>query len=242
MNDIKIFNFENQAVRTEVVNNEIFFCAVDVCAILQHTNPSVAIRSLDDDERTKLSLGRQGETWFINESGLYSLTLQSNLPKAKQFKKWVTSEVLPHIRKTGGYMSPNNMPQIDSTFLLQIAQEMKQKEILIANQQHKIESQDNTINETSNTQDSYSLRESKNRLMCDEGKLKEFLKSKKWIQYLSDGSESKKMYSTAYSRDNGFAVDKAVLNKARRSFFHQCRITNKGMDYLIKHRQEILIF
>lgn len=63
MTNVEVFNFENQTVRTEMINNEVFFCASDVCSILQHTNPSVAIRSLDDNERTKLSLGRQGETW-----------------------------------------------------------------------------------------------------------------------------------------------------------------------------------
>ena len=132
--------------------------------------------------------------------------------------------------------------QINSTFLLQIVQEMQKQENLIAEQQYKIEAQDSVIEKISNTQDSYSIRESKCKLMVEENQLKEFLKSKKWIQYLSDGIEGKKVYSTAYSKESKFAIDKAVLKKATQTFYHQCRITNKGMDYLIKHREEILTF
>lgn len=66
-------------------------------------NPSKVAQRLDDDERTKLELGRQGETNFITESGLYAVILRSDKPNAKSFRRWVTSEVLPSIRKTGNY-------------------------------------------------------------------------------------------------------------------------------------------
>lgn len=89
-------------------NNEPWWVVKDVCDILEHTNPTMAINMLDDDERTKKSLGRQGETWLISESGLYTLIIRSNKPQAKPFRRWVTHEVLPTIRKTGGYMMPGS--------------------------------------------------------------------------------------------------------------------------------------
>lgn len=97
------FNASNQQVRTVAIDGEPYFVAKDVCDVLGHTNPSVAIQMLDDDERAKKSLGRQGETWLVNESGLYDLIFRSNKPEAKAFRKWVTSEVLPALRRTGCY-------------------------------------------------------------------------------------------------------------------------------------------
>lgn len=94
-------------VRNVMIKGEPWFVAKDVCEILGHTNPSMAIGLLDEDERGKKSLGRQGEAWVINESGLYALIMRSNKPKAKQFRKWVTSEVLPSIRKFGFYVHPS---------------------------------------------------------------------------------------------------------------------------------------
>lgn len=96
-------------VRNVMIKGEPWFVAKDVCEILGHTNPSMAIGLLDEDERGKKSLGRQGEAWVINESGLYALIMRSNKPKAKPFRKWVTSEVLPSIRKFGFYVHPSAM-------------------------------------------------------------------------------------------------------------------------------------
>ncbi len=106
MNELQIFNnAEFGQIRTVTIDNEPWFVAKDVCEVLNHSNTSVAMQMLEDDERTKLSLGRAGETNFINESGLYTLIIKSNLPNAKKFRKWVTSEVLPSIRKSGGYIA-----------------------------------------------------------------------------------------------------------------------------------------
>ena len=107
MNDLQIFNNEEFGeVRTAVVNDEPMFCLIDICKALEMSNPTMVAQRLDDDERTKLDLGRQGETNFITESGLYAVILRSDKPNAKKFRKWVTSEVLPTIRKTGGYNKP----------------------------------------------------------------------------------------------------------------------------------------
>ncbi len=95
--------FETHSIRTIDRNGEIWFVAPDICAALDITNVSQAVQRLDDDERSMLNIGRQPEINIINESGLYSLILRSRKPEAKRFKKWVTSEVLPTIRKTGRF-------------------------------------------------------------------------------------------------------------------------------------------
>lgn len=107
MNELQIFNNEEFGeVRTVVVNNEPMFCLIDICKALELSNSRIVADRLDEDERRKLDLPRQGETWFVTESGLYAVILRSDKPNAKKFRKWVTSEVLPSIRKTGRYGKP----------------------------------------------------------------------------------------------------------------------------------------
>lgn len=105
--ELQIFNNEEFGeVRTAVVNDEPMFCLIDICKALEIKNATDVAKRLDEDERTRLNLGRQGETNFITESGLYAVILRSDKPNAKKFRKWVTSEVLPSIRKTGSYSMP----------------------------------------------------------------------------------------------------------------------------------------
>jgi len=99
-----VFSFdEHHPLRTIVLEDRPWFNATDVCEILEHTNPSKAIKRLDADERSKLWLGRQGAAWFVNESGLYHLVFRSNLPEANRFRKWVTNDILPTLRRKGSY-------------------------------------------------------------------------------------------------------------------------------------------
>lgn len=108
MNDLQIFNNEEFGeVRTAVINDEPMFCLIDICKALEIKNATDVAKRLDEDELTRLNLGsRAGETNFITESGLYAVILRSDKPNAKKFRKWVTSEVLPQIRKTGSYGMP----------------------------------------------------------------------------------------------------------------------------------------
>lgn len=104
MNGIRINNFNNSEIRIIEKNSEIWWVLVDICKALELSNASIVTDRLDEDEVTKLDLGGQtGITNLINESGLYSVILRSDKPQAKQFKRWVTHEVLPSIRKTGSY-------------------------------------------------------------------------------------------------------------------------------------------
>ena len=103
--EIQQFYFNSAALRTLTDEaGEPWFVAKDVCDILEISNPSDALKRLDDDERSRFNLGRQGETNIVNEAGLYVLVLGSRKPEAHEFKRWVTHEVLPQIRRTGGYI------------------------------------------------------------------------------------------------------------------------------------------
>lgn len=118
MNGLKIFkNEEFGEIRTVTINNEIYFVGKDVAIILGYQNPQDAIKNHVEEEDRKMgapnatpyildSLGRKQYPVYINESGLYALIFGSKLESAKRFKHWVTSEVLPAIRKTGGYQIP----------------------------------------------------------------------------------------------------------------------------------------
>lgn len=106
---IKTFLFEDTSIRTAVRDGETWFCNVDVCAAIGVSNPSQALTRLDEDEKDLIS--NEGQYYgIINESGLYSLVLGSRKPEAKRFKKWVTSDVLPSIRKTGIYSAKPQLP------------------------------------------------------------------------------------------------------------------------------------
>lgn len=100
------FNASDQQVRTVLIDGEPFFVAKDVCSILDISNHNDAISRLDDDEKGRSVIPTQfgnKETNLVNESGLYHLIFQSRKPEAKAFRKWVTSEVLPSLRKSGKY-------------------------------------------------------------------------------------------------------------------------------------------
>lgn len=123
MNDIKIFNNEEFGdIRTVTIDGEPWFVGKDVADILGYQNGSRDInRHVDEEDRHKVMLfdGNQDkETIIINESGLYSLILSSKMPNAKKFKHWITSEVLPSIRKTGQYQMPNLSKEMQAIVLL----------------------------------------------------------------------------------------------------------------------------
>lgn len=105
MNELLNLTYNDQIVRTIEIEGQYWWVLSDVCKILDYKNPSMILNRLDEDERAKFDLGHpMGLTNIINESGLYSLILRSDKPEAKPFRKWVTSEVLPQIRKTGKYI------------------------------------------------------------------------------------------------------------------------------------------
>lgn len=115
MEEIKLFEFEGQEVRTVVKDEDVWFVGKDVCKVLGFTNPRDAIRThvFDEDKGVDSidTLGGRQNMTIINESGLYALIFGSRLDNAKRFKHWVTNEVLPTIRKHGAYMTDKVLEQ-----------------------------------------------------------------------------------------------------------------------------------
>ncbi|WP_435105555.1 BRO-N domain-containing protein [Arhodomonas sp. AD133] len=107
------FSFESTEVRTLLIGDQPWFFAMDVCASLALRDTNKALLNLDEDEKCEHEQysGSGRKPILINESGLYSLVLRSRKPEAKRFKKWVTNEVLPAIRKTGAYGTPGHQPE-----------------------------------------------------------------------------------------------------------------------------------
>jgi len=147
MDTPQIFNFEHNEVRTILVNDEPYFVGKDVANILGYRNGSRDInRHVDEEDRQNYQNGTfespRGLT-IINESGLYSLILSSKLPNAKKFKRWVTSEVLPAIRKHGAYLTDQKAydithnPNSLADLLLQAGEQLKQKDLIIQEMQPK---------------------------------------------------------------------------------------------------------
>lgn len=158
MNELQIFvNKELGKIRALEINNEPWFVGKDVATILGYSNSSDALKvHVDEEDKCKKdeivihdSIGRKQRPLLINESGLYSLILSSKLSSAKKFKRWVTSEVLPQIRETGGYI-PFSQEESDEEFLaraLIIAQNtLDKKNKMIEEMQPKVKYHDEVLN------------------------------------------------------------------------------------------------
>ena len=145
MNELQIFNSEEFGeIRTITKDDEPMFCLTDICKALEIKNASDVAKRLDLDEVTRFNLGSQsGETNFVNESGLYAVILRSDKPNAKKFRRWVTSEVLPSIRKNGGYIAGQETlsdEELMAKALLVAQNKIAERDAIIKRQQEKIES------------------------------------------------------------------------------------------------------
>lgn len=164
MNNLQLFEFENQKVRTLKIDDEPYFVGKDVADILGYKNGSRDINNhVDDEDKLKYQIstaGQKREQTLVNESGLYSLILSSKMPNAKRFKHWVTSEVLPTIRKHGAYMTDQKAFDVVhnkdglASLLQQAADQLREKDIQI--EQVKAENKNLSIQlEESNKKVSY---------------------------------------------------------------------------------------
>lgn len=132
MNDLQLFNFNGNQVRTVLIDNEPYFVGKDVAKILGYANTRDALSKHVDTEDKNSVVIRDGNKGnpnqvVINESGLYSLILSSKLPAAKEFKRWVTKEVLPSIRKNGAYLTAEKAEEIllNPDTIINLAQQVK---------------------------------------------------------------------------------------------------------------------
>ena len=133
MSNIQIFNYNSVEVRTIQKDGEPWFVLRDVCNVLGLGTPARVAERLDPDEVSQThitdSMGRQQETTIINESGLYNVILRSDKPEAKPFRKWVTSEVLPTIRRHGMYATPDTVEKMlaDPDTTIKLLETIKQE-------------------------------------------------------------------------------------------------------------------
>ena len=155
MNELQIFNHPDFGqVRTVTINDEPWFVGKDVADVLGYSNSRKALADhvSEDDKRDGVTIrdaiGREQNPVLINESGLYSLILSSKLPGAKEFKRWVTSEVLPSIRKHGAYMTPETLQAaiLNPDTMIQLCQQLKNeqdknRELTVVNSRLTVENQ-----------------------------------------------------------------------------------------------------
>lgn len=148
MSDVQLYSFDGNQVRTLTdEQGEPWFVAKDVCAVLGYANPSKAINDHVDDEdklnnETLSSIGQRGG-WLVNESGLYSLIITSKMPNAKAFKRWVTSEVLPSIRRHGVYATDDVIDKVlgNPDFGIRLLSELKDERARRRDAERTIEAQ-----------------------------------------------------------------------------------------------------
>ena len=189
-NEIQRFEFKGAALRTLTdENGEPWFVAKDVCDVLGYTNASKAISDHVDSEdklnnESLSSLGQRGG-WLVNESGLYSLVLSSKLPTAKEFKRWVTHEVLPSIRKHGAYMTQQTLDKALTSpdFLIQLATQLKEEQEKVKELEPKAKALDDFTNipDALLVRDAAKLLSNNSNIQIGEHELRQWLVDNGWI-------------------------------------------------------------
>lgn len=142
-NNITLFeNDEFGSVRSTIIKGNPYFIAKDICDILELKNVTQSLNGLDEDEKLIYTLhisGQNRELWLVNESGLYTLVIRSNKPEAKKFRKWITSEVIPSIRKTGSYGVKELSRKELAMMVIQAEEEKEKLQLQIEEQAPKVE-------------------------------------------------------------------------------------------------------
>lgn len=241
MNNLQIFNNQEFGqVRIITKENEAWFVGKDVAECLGYINSSKAVSvHVDQEDRIleMISHSQNGnmvktQTSLINESGLYSLVLSSKLPQAKKFKRWVTSEVLPSIRQTGGYI-PHSEDETEEDILAKailIAQKTIEKKNKIIEQQKPLV---DFANKVSTSENSLLVREvakiaSKQGITIGERRL--WNKLREWNLIFKNGTEPKQ-----YGIDRGyFEVIEGTRESSKGTFTYKTtKVTGKGQVYII---------
>jgi len=240
--NIELFkNNEFGAVRVLAdKNNEPWFVAKDVAKILGYTNPQKAIRDHVDDEdkrgeRIVTPSGIQ-EAIVINESGLYSLILKSKLPQAKKFKRWVTSEVLPAIRKHGGYLTPEKVEEVllNPDTIIQLATKLKkeqQRRKQLENEVIELKPKAFFADVVSNAEDAILVRDfakliSKGNFSIGEKRLFKWLRENGYLM------QNNKPYQRYIDMGIFKVIERSRTDDKGTRIFHTTKITGKGQIYL----------
>lgn len=242
MNDMQIFTYNSNEVRTVEMNGEPWFVLKDVCEVLgmDSTQLKKVADRLEADEKGRTQITTPGgmqESWVINESGLYNVILRSDKPEAKPFRKWVTSEVLPSIRKHGAYMTSETLQAaiLNPDTMIQLCQQLKAEQdknaaLTAANSQLTVDKQimqpkadyfDELVDRNLLT----SFRETAKQLEIKEKVLIQFLLEKKYIY------RDKKGKLMPYAeKNNGLFEVKECFNEKTQWSGTQTLVTPKGRE------------
>lgn len=242
MNDLQIFkNSEFGEIRTVTKNNEPWFVAIDVCNALDLKNPTVSVGRLDEDEVTKFNLGGlSGESNIVSEYGLYNLILASRKKEAKKFKRWITHDVIPTIRKHGAYMSSEVIEKTlsDPDYLIRLATNLKEEKAKRALAEAQIEkdkpkvlfADSCEVAENSILIGEFAKRLKQNGFDIGQNKLFEWLRQH---DYLCKSGERKNL-PTQYAMELGlFEIKTRVLSNPNGSVrtTSTTKITGRGQIY-----------
>lgn len=230
MNELQIFNNEEFGeIRTITKDNEPMFCLMDICKALGMKNPTMVASRLEDDEVTKFDLGsKRGETNFVTESGLYAVILRSDKPNAKKFRKWVTGEVLPSIRKNGGYIAnqENLTPEQIVANALVVAQNIiTQKDKQIEEMTPKANYFDALVDKKLNT----NIRDTAKELGIGEKAFVSFLIEKGYV-FRQGKHKQLRPYAKYAESGNGLFVLKDKHNEQNGWTGQQMYVTPKGKE------------
>lgn len=230
MNELQIFNNEEFGIiRTITKDNEPMFCLMDICKALGMKNPTMVASRLEDDEVTKFDLGsKRGETNFVTESGLYAVILRSDKPNAKKFRKWVTCEVLPSIRKNGGYIAnqENLTPEQIVANALVVAQNIiTQKDKQIEEMTPKANYFDALVDKKLNT----NIRDTAKELGIGEKAFVSFLIEKGYV-FRQGKHRNLRPYAKYAESGNGLFVLKDKHNEQNGWTGQQMYVTPKGKE------------
>lgn len=246
MNQLQIFNFNGSKLRTVEKDNQIWFVLKDVCDVLDLGNPSQVKTRLEDgvisNEVISDALGRMQETTVINEDGLYDVILESRKPEARQFRKWVTSEVLPSIRKHGAYMTGETIEKALTSpdFLIQLATKLKEEQQARIIAETRLEQQKPLVGFAETclaSEQSILIRElakvaSKHEIVIGEKRL--YQKLREWGLIMQGKTEPmQKAIDAGY-----FEVVQGGKETSNGSIiFRTTRVTPKGQVYIINRLQ-----
>lgn len=244
MNELQIFNSsEFGKIRTVTKDNEPWFVASDICKALELSNPTMATQRLDEDERSKFNLGRQGEAVIVNEFGLYNLVLASRKQGAKEFKRWITHEVIPSIRKTGGYIAGQEQmsdSELMAKALLVAQKQIEQRNAIIEQQKAKIEAdKPKTIfaDAVSASKTSILIGDLA-KLICQNGYKIGQKRLFEWLRengYLIKSGSSKNMPMQRYVEQGLFEIKESNVQNPDGSvrITKTTKITGKGQIYFV---------
>jgi len=257
MSNIQIFNFNSNQVRLQIINGKEYFCAKDVCDILEIKNARNVVANIEKDDvvlnDATDALGRIQKMSYVNEAGLYAIIFQSRKKEAKEFKRWVFNEVLPQIRKTGKY-EIQEQPKLPQNYVealeylvkaekekLELQNTVQEKDNIIQEQGNQIENAKTLFKQVADKTGCVKFKACASLLNIQEKELKAILRQNKWI-YLN------KLFPTTDGRQDGYVKLQAEMfdvklksgskvQKSNTAFY----ITEKGYNEILRQVSGIVL-